>query len=367
MGTVVKVRDKFYARRRRTGTPDEYGPARETQELAEKDRLALFAEKKKTVIKRREIPTLREWSFQCLEGDYGDSIASSTHYTNSTIHVNVLCDPLLETICQMRLDRLSPEYLNCLLGQIRAIKSKKINGKLVKSIADASPAWQHRVAAYLQRILTIAQARGLIQQNPFKALDDNGRKAIKLKKIVERDNRILKIGEAELFIHPVTRLECMLFIQLMGGLRTSELLNLEWCHLDFVERIIHVNGTKTEDSKKVIIATEAMLEVIARQPKHSNFVFCTESGKPISRRNYARDFVIWKEKHGLPQALRPHDLRGSHGNFILRATKDLKLTQRALRHGSLRTTASAYLRVQQEDLRVAVEEMATSISRKKDT
>ena len=361
-GSVVKIRDKYYARRRASGKPDEYGPARETQSEAEKDRLKLFGGKgTKKVVKRREIPTLRLWSHECLEGSYGESIADSTHGTNSSIHMSVLCDDDLEPVTCMRLDKIDAEHLNWLLSRIKVRKTKKVDGKLVETIQDASPAWQHRVAAYVQKILTIAQARGLVHANPFKELDENGRKVVKLRKIVERDNRILKVAEAEYFVEPNSRLECMIYIQLMGGLRTSELLYLEWANLDPVEGVIQVPGTKTEDSKKIVIATPEMVEVLERQPKRSRFIFSTDSGKAISRYNYARDFAAWKKKRGLPETLRPQDLRGSHGNFILRATKDLKVTQRALRHGNLRTTASAYLRVHQDDLREAVNEMAKSI------
>lgn len=360
MGTVVKIRDKFYARRRRVGTPDEYGPARESQQEAERDRLRLFSNQKR-VIKRREIPTLREWSLQCLEGDYGSSLAHSTHSTNATIHVSVLSNPELATVANMRLDRIEADNINWLVSRLTVKKSKRVDGALETVVQPASPAWQHRVSAYLQKLFTLASAKGLTHQNPYKELDDNGKKRVKLKKIVERDNRVLKIVEAEHFVHPDSRLECMLFIQLMAGLRTSELLNLAWGGVDFAEGVIQVPGTKTEDSKKIVIATSAMLEVIGRQPRRSRLVFTTESGKAISRHNYARDFAAWKSKRGLPGTLRPQDLRGSHGNFILKATKDLKITQRALRHGNLRTTASAYLRVQEEDLRDAVETMARSL------
>jgi len=361
MGTVVKIRDKFYARKRSTGKPDQYGPARESQEEAEKDRLKLFGKRPLAVVKRREIPTLGGWSFQCLEGDYGSSLAPSTHGTNTTIHVTVLENPGLAQVATMRLDKITAENLNWLLARLKVKKSRKIDGELQAWFEDASPAWQHRVCAYLQKLFTIASARRLVVENPFKTLDENGRKQVKLKKIVERDNRILKIAEAEYFVHPDSRLECMLFIQLMAGLRTSELLNLTWADVDTREGIIRVPGTKTQDSKKVVIATAEMLEVIDRQPRRSALIFATESGKPISRFNYARDFGVWKEKRGLPKSLRPQDLRGSHGNFILRATKDLKVTQRALRHGNLRTTASAYLRVHDEDLRDAMEKMSRTI------
>lgn|GEM_PF-7050127 len=361
MGTVVKIRDKFYARRRSTGKPDQYGPARESQEEAEKDRLKLFGKRPQAIVKRREIPTLREWSFQCLEGEYGSSLAPSTHGTNSTIHVTVLENLALSQVANMRLDKITAENLNWLLARLKVKKTKKVDGQLQVWYEEASPAWQHRVCAYVQKLFTIASARRMVVENPFKALDENGRKQVKLKKVVERDNRILKIAEAEYFVHPESRLECMLFIQLMAGLRTSELLNLAWADVDAREGIIRVPGTKTQDSKKVVIATAEMLEVIDRQPHRSKLVFSTDSGKPISRYNYARDFGVWKEKRGLPKSLRPQDLRGSHGNFILRATKDLKITQRALRHSNLKTTATAYLRVQEEDLREAVEQMAGSL------
>jgi integrase len=341
--------------------PDEYGPARETEEAAEEDRLRLFAKKDSCVRKKRAIPSLRDWSFSCLEGEYGDSIAPSTHDTNSTIHMRVLCNPAFDSICTMRLDRIESHHLSAMLGRLKTPKRQTIDGERVEVEVDASPAWQHRVAAYIQKILTIAVARGLITSNPFKALDENGRKVIKLKKVVERDNRVLRTSEAELFLQPETRLECMLFIQLLGGFRTTELLNLQWSHIDEAEGIIHVPGTKTEDSKKVVIATSEMLEVLSRQPRRSLWVFTVEGGNRVSRHNYARDFRHWKEQNGLPAALRPQDLRGSHGNFVLKATKDLKVTQRSLRHGNLRTTASAYLRVQQEDLRDAIEQMSESI------
>lgn len=361
MGSVVKIGAMYYARKRKVGQPDQYGPARERQEDAEKDRLHIFGRGSSTVVKRRELPTLREWSFACLEGDYGASLAPSTHSTNSTIHMSVLECPELAAVSTLRLDKILPENIVWILSKIRVKKMRKVDGKIEMWFEEASPAWQHRVAAYLQRLFALAVARGFVCQSPFKSVDENGRKIVRLKKISERDNRILKVAEAEYFIQPDSRLECLLFIQLLAGLRTSELLSLQWSHVDFQEGTLRVPGTKTEDSKRLVIATPEMLAVILRQPRRSNLIFTTTSGKPISRHNYARDFARWKRERALPDSLRPQDLRGSHGNFILKATKNLKVTQRALRHGSLRTTASAYLRVDQDDLREAVELMTQSI------
>src|SRR5690242_16869467 len=79
-GSVVKIGKSYYARRRTHGT-DVYGPARDTLDLAEADRL-LWKKSPTPPKKRSECPLMGDWALAMMEGEYGKSLASETFDTN---------------------------------------------------------------------------------------------------------------------------------------------------------------------------------------------------------------------------------------------------------------------------------------------
>ena len=64
-GTVKRIGDKFYARWRIEGK-DIYGPARLTQDEAEKDRIESKPKNPADHISNRRMPTLAEFSRMCM-------------------------------------------------------------------------------------------------------------------------------------------------------------------------------------------------------------------------------------------------------------------------------------------------------------
>lgn len=153
---------------------------------------------------------------------------------------------------------------------------------------------------------------------------------------------------------------------LLSGWRRSEVVNLGWNDLDLPNRTAwtRVKGGAMVERP----LTQAMLLIIANQPKAGPKVFtyvckrATASGgrrERVKRRQgdrYPLSATVIREAHEAARetieapSLRLHDLRHTRATRVLRQTRDLALTKRALAHRNIATTLK-YAHVLDEDVR----------------
>jgi integrase len=155
---------------------------------------------------------------------------------------------------------------------------------------------------------------------------------------------------------------CELFIIL--GKRQSVWLTLQKTSVNLAERTVTARLLK---KKRVEFATMEMTErefeivcrACAASPKNCDVVFTAVSKSPRDRAiripmtpRMLRHAVTNACKTAGIVDFRPHDFRHTFGSRIMRATRDLKVTQQAMDHSSLSSTLR-YVHVLQEDVRKA--------------
>ena len=83
-------------------------------------------------------------------------------------------------------------------------------------------------------------------------------------------------------------------------------------------------------------------------------------GKPVST-NYVRGLVKRLAlKAGIERNISPHTLRHTFATRFLRATGNLELTRKALRHARIQTTAEIYSHLVQEDVDAGIKQLPGS-------
>lgn len=157
---------------------------------------------------------------------------------------------------------------------------------------------------------------------------------------------------------------------LLSGWRRSEVVNLGWSDLDLPNRTAwtRIKGGAMVERP----LTQAMLLIIANQPKVGPKVFtyackrATASGgrrESVKRRQgerYPLSITVIREAHESAREaikapdLRLHDLRHTRATRVLRQTRDLALTKRALAHRNIATTLK-YAHVLDEDVRAGLD------------
>ena len=157
-----------------------------------------------------------------------------------------------------------------------------------------------------------------------------------------------------------------------SGCREGELLGLTWPDVDLERCTLTVRRTlvsthdqtprfgepKSQTSRRTIsLAAEAVEALRAHKKRQGEqrlaaahwadhrLVFCTQAGTPLMRRNVLRAFKTALVRAGLPQSIRFHDLRHSHGTMMMRAGVPLKVASARLGHSGIGITADLYQHV----------------------
>jgi integrase len=164
------------------------------------------------------------------------------------------------------------------------------------------------------------------------------------------------------------------------GLRLNEVL-LTWPQVDFENAVVRVIA-KGDEPRVVPLSREAYGLLWAERGRHDEFVFtfvakktrtCPHTGQRYERgRRYPITYYglstqrrrEWK-KAGVDA--RFHDLRHTAGMRTLRATGNLKTTQKLLGHSDISTTARFYTDALVDDVRAAMEATAKDIESRKNS
>lgn len=145
------------------------------------------------------------------------------------------------------------------------------------------------------------------------------------------------------YFYPL-RNKTMIELFLCTGLRVSEMNELKWKDINLMTgQLKVVQGKNSKD--RILWISEDMLEKL-QEWKYKEFerfgkcelVFCTSSKKSIDVRDI-RDIVKkYSKKAKISKNVTPHTLRHSFATDLLRATKNIRLVQKALGHSDISTT-----------------------------
>ena len=232
-----------------------------------------------------------------------------------------------------------------------------------------SPTARRLARSVLRRALRHAEAEGMISRN-VAALAS----AVKQDRI---EARSMTPAHARTFIESIRGhpLEAAFVVALACGLRLSELLGLEWDHLELdadpskllvrrgLKRIpkrgLVLDDAKTNRSRRAVvlppIATEALRAHRLRQaeqrlrlgprwtekPLGADLVFRTSLGTPIDPSNAWRQLSNATQAAGLGH-WHPHELRHSSASLLLSQGVPLKSISDLLGHTSISITSDLY-------------------------
>lgn len=147
-------------------------------------------------------------------------------------------------------------------------------------------------------------------------------------------------------------LKPIIYTALFTGLRLSNILNLKWEELDFVNNVINIKvKDKTKDGGKnlSIPMIDKLVKILSSQPKINAFVF-NYNEKPITTIKHSWHTAL--KKAGVPYT-NFHTLRHTAATWILKKTGNLKLTQQILGHSDIKTTTK-YAHVLDDEKRQAL-------------
>ena len=135
--------------------------------------------------------------------------------------------------------------------------------------------------------------------------------------------------------HP---LKNMFFIYLSTGMRRSELLNISKNDLDFTNNEIHIAGTKTKNSDRIIQVSEKVLNLF---PKNE------ELFKNISPSYIDKEFKKICKKLALKD-IKLHSLRHTFATRCIENGIDMVVVQSWLGHASISLTIDTYTHIEND-------------------
>ncbi|WP_241607414.1 tyrosine recombinase XerC [Rosenbergiella epipactidis] len=193
----------------------------------------------------------------------------------------------------------------------------------------------------LRSFLDWQVSQGLLVANPAKGIA-TPRAGRPLPKNIDVDsvNQLLSIDLNDpLSVRDRTMLEVMYG----GGLRLSELVNLDCQHLELESGEVWVMGKGSKERRLPIGRTAiewlerwlAMRELFLPEDQA---VFVSQQGKRISTRNVQKRFAQWGVLQGITTHVHPHKLRHSFATHMLESSGDLRAVQELLGHANLSTT-----------------------------
>lgn len=133
-------------------------------------------------------------------------------------------------------------------------------------------------------------------------------------------------------IEPLPEKSAFLFL-LHSGLRRTELVSLKWRDIDFEGETIHVRGTKTTTSNRVLPLLVPLRRILSGLPKNGEKIFS------VSADHLTKLFKQICPNHKL------HDLRHTFATNCLEKGVSMKVLQRWLGHSDYGTTANIYSHV----------------------
>lgn len=128
-----------------------------------------------------------------------------------------------------------------------------------------------------------------------------------------------------------------------AGLRLSELVGVDFPHLDLEKGEVRVIGKGNKERRLPIGRTAVIwlrhwLKLREAFPVADLAIFLSREGKRISPRQVQKRFALLGRKQGVSSHIHPHKLRHAFATHILESSQDLRAVQELLGHASLATT-----------------------------
>ena len=254
---------------------------------------------------------------------------------------------------------LNPYFGKSLLAQITPDDIEGFKNTICKKLSTQTC---NHILNRLSSIFRYSKELGFLIDNPL----DRVRKF----KNVRYQGKTLSEDEiAGLIKNSIEPYRTLFLVAIYTGLRSGEVLGLQWQDIDFDNNLIHVRRTlwsgrkdgpgmdgknwwcftlpKSANSKRDVLMIAALrgalLELKKRSmPNELNLLFCTKSGQPISRGWLIQRHFQPALKAAGVTGVRFHDLRHSFATILLNKGINLPFVSKQLGHASVNVTVDIY-------------------------
>jgi site-specific recombinase XerD len=188
----------------------------------------------------------------------------------------------------------------------------------------------------------------------------------KIPEVLDPEEQARMLGELERSAS-LSNIRNLALIRLLlnAGLRAREARELKIKHLDFKTGRLKVRGKGRKE--RVVWLSEDDLALIRawltrrgssgnRAPSGDLLFTSLDGSRPVNDRWLRRMVKAVAEKAGIVKDIHPHSLRHTFATDLLRATKNLRLVQKALGHSNIETT-TIYAHIVDEELENAMKEL----------
>jgi integrase/recombinase XerC len=220
------------------------------------------------------------------------------------------------------------------IDDLRAYAAQKLRAARRSTVA--------RKVAAVRGFFSFLAARGTIRRNPAAEL--------LAPKIERRLPVFLPIDDTERLLNGMgdgdawaERDRAMLETLYSSGLRVSELVGLDWQHVDFENECVRVFGKGRKE--RIVPLGEVALDALRSYRKRlrddgveTAAVFLNRRGRRLTTRSVARFVKRYALRSGTPVAATPHSLRHTFATHLMNQGADLRSIQELLGHSSLSTT-----------------------------
>lgn len=297
--------------------------------------------------------TVGSWLDFWLETYKKHSVKSTTY----DMYYNVINTHLKPNIGKYKIDAVTPILVQKMINNLSENGSADNKGLSSSSVK--------KILITLSQAYAMAISSGLLYNNPCKDIiipKKEPKKAVAF--TADEQERFLS------FCKDNTTYQNLFVFAFNTGMRMGELLALTWDDYDKDKNMIRVNknlsvvrdysdndnkqktiinSTKTESGTRDIPLTKTAVNVINEQFKKcgdkSVFVFCSDAGTPLMKRNIYRAFNNIIEKAEIQSPVTFHSFRHSFATRLLEKGADIKTVSNLLGHKSIQITLDIYSHV----------------------
>jgi integrase len=293
-----------------------WGEQRQAELLA-RGRKAVDVEQKK------EVPTLKEFAPRFIDGD---ARANRQKPSTITSKESLLRLYLLPRFGERRLDEVTNEDIQHLKAELRDLSTKTVNN----------------VLTVLNRLLKVAVEWGVLDKMPA---------TIKLLKAPKPTMAFYDFAEYERLVEAAGtldwRIQAMALLGGDAGLRSGEIIALEWSDIDFRRGQLHIRQAEWRGHVTVpkggrdrrVPMTKRLAALLAtNRHLRGARVLYRDDGDPVARATVSRWMKKAQTRAGLPVTGALHILRHTFCSRLAMRGAPAKAIQELAGHESLTTT-----------------------------
>jgi integrase len=279
---------------------------------------------------------------------------------------------ILPLIGKMRLQEIQPTHLKQLY------LAKKNEGRGARTV--------QLIHAVMHSILNQAVKEGILGRNPASAVERPKVEQTERHILTDRQSQQLILGSMG------TRLETLIYMALMTGMREGELLGLKWPDVDWTKGQLHIQRQlqrikgegcvlvppKTKAGRRQIKLGQGILDRLAAHQREqelmkaamrdrweeNDLIFPNTLGKPMASENMLVEFKRLLKENGLPM-IRFHDLRHTSISVMLDMGTPVNTVQRRAGHSKASVTTDTYghsLAHSEDEAAERIEELLTPVA-----